>query len=179
MRCELIGLLQLIFNKLLIKYDISIVDRGRNLYITIPQVYLRIFLAYLRYGSLCFGTELRDITVISQNNNNKLIYIFYMPKWGVRLFLIVNSKCYKFIATASEFFNGAEWPERECSEMFGVQFVEKIDNRKLMLDYNFEGYPLLKKFPVSGYEELEYDVFLHSISYVSVQIRDNYTKWYF
>ena len=54
-------------------------------------------------------------------------------------------------------FSGLTWGEREISEMLGINYKNKLDARRLMLDYAFEGHPLRKNFPTAGFEELEYN----------------------
>lgn len=56
--------------------------------------------------------------------------------------------------------------------MFGLHFKDKIDTRKLMLDYTFEGFPLTKPFPAIGYEEIEYDIFGEWMIYYPLRIRE-------
>jgi NADH:ubiquinone oxidoreductase subunit C len=55
------------------------------------------------------------------------------------------------------YFPGFSWGEREASELLGINFKNKPDARRLMLDYSFEGHPLRKSFPCFGFEELSYN----------------------
>ena len=54
-------------------------------------------------------------------------------------------------------YEGANWFEREVYDMFGVFFVDHPDLRRIMTDYGFDGHPLRKDFPLTGYTELRYD----------------------
>lgn len=59
------------------------------------------------------------------------------------------------------------------AELLGLSFEGKIDARRLMLDYTFEGHPLLKQFPVTGYEELEYSAILQQLLFTIAKQRDD------
>jgi NADH:ubiquinone oxidoreductase subunit C len=55
-------------------------------------------------------------------------------------------------------FPSAGWAERESWDMFGIFFTDNFDLRRILTDYGFEGYPLRKDFPLSGYVEVRYDL---------------------
>ncbi|KAI8057164.1 NADH-ubiquinone oxidoreductase 30.4 kDa subunit-like protein [Syncephalis plumigaleata] len=61
------------------------------------------------------------------------------------------------IPSAVPLFNGANWFERETWDMYGIYYEGHPDLRRILTDYGFEGYPLRKDFPLSGYTELRYD----------------------
>ena len=61
------------------------------------------------------------------------------------------------VPSITPLFDGANWYEREVYDLFGVFFVGHPDLRRIMTDYGFEGHPLRKDFPLTGYTELRYD----------------------
>jgi NADH dehydrogenase (ubiquinone) Fe-S protein 3 len=61
------------------------------------------------------------------------------------------------VPSITPLYDGANWYEREVYDMFGVFFVNHPDLRRIMTDYGFEGHPLRKDFPLTGYTEIRYD----------------------
>lgn len=176
MRTDLIGLLSLIYKNVYFKFDYILEEKERRVYILSSKDYVRSLVSCLRYGSNFFGTRFHDLTAISflskqKNTRNVVLYVFYLPRWNIKLFIVVN--VFQQLSTISDFFSGASWPERECYEMFGIGFTSKIDSRHLLLDYVFEGHPLVKIFDVVGYEEIEYNIFENWIVYTVVKLRDD------
>lgn len=176
MRNDVIGLITMFYKERFFKMDI----RKNIIYLLIDKYCVRSFLSILRYSSIFYGTTFHDISGVSINNSVYLdksivIYMFYLPKWNIKINIFVNAT--PQVALASEFFSGAAWAERECSEMLGINFMSKIDSRKLLLDYICEGNPLLKKYNTSGYEEIEYNIFNNWITYNAIKMRDEVSVW--
>lgn len=61
------------------------------------------------------------------------------------------------VPSITSLYDGANWYEREVYDLFGVFFVGHPDLRRIMTDYGFDGHPLRKDFPLTGYTELRYD----------------------
>ena len=64
----------------------------------------------------------------------------------------------------------ASWWERECYDLFGVLFSGQPDLRRILTDYGFEGHPLRKDFPLTGYVEVRYDVDRRQVVYEPVKL---------
>ena len=64
----------------------------------------------------------------------------------------------------------ADWYERECYDLFGIQFLNHPDLRRIMTDYNFEGHPLRKDFPLTGHTEVRYDDLEKKVIYEPVKL---------
>jgi NADH:ubiquinone oxidoreductase subunit C len=66
-------------------------------------------------------------------------------------------------------YSNIGWLERELVEFFGVSISDKLDTRNLLLDYHFFWNPLLKTFPVEGYQEIYYNFTSHTLDYISAE----------
>lgn len=71
-------------------------------------------------------------------------------------------------------FNSARWFERETWDLFGIYFASHPDLRRILTDYGFEGHPLRKDFPLTGYVELRYDEELRRVVYEPVKLQQDF-----
>jgi NADH-quinone oxidoreductase subunit C len=76
------------------------------------------------------------------------------------------------VPTVTGVFECAEWYEREAFDMYGVAFDNHPDLRRLLTDYGFQGYPLRKDFPMTGYVEVRYDDEQKRVVYEPVKITE-------
>ena len=113
-----------------------------------------------------------------------LIYSFLSLKFNKRLFIFTNlSEDSLDIDTITPIFESADWYERECYDLFGINFKNHPNLQRLMNDYNFQGHPLRKDFPLTGYEEVRYDENLKKVVYEPVTLKqefrdfDNESPW--
>lgn len=111
-------------------------------------------LFYMTFLIEMFGVD--GISKIKNNNFLTYIYIYYMYFFNIKFFFSFSAYYSQKISSISSFFQNAQWPEREISEMNGTFFFNKLDNRKLLLDYSFVGHPLLKIYPTIGFIEIIY-----------------------
>ena len=113
-----------------------------------------------------------------------LIYTFLSLKFNKRLFIFTNiSEEDLNIDSITQIFECADWYERECYDLFGIKFKTHPNLQRLMNDYNFQGHPLRKDFPLTGYEEVRYDENLKKVVYEPVSLKqefrdfDNESPW--
>ena len=113
-----------------------------------------------------------------------LIYSFLSLKFNKRLFIFTNlAEGDLDVDTITPIFESADWYERECYDLFGINFKNHPNLQRLMNDYNFQGHPLRKDFPLTGYEEVRYDENLKKVVYEPVTLKqefrdfDNESPW--
>ena len=113
-----------------------------------------------------------------------LIYTFLSLKFNKRLFVFTNiSEDYLNSDSITQIFECADWYERECYDLFCIKFKNHPNLQRLMNDYNFQGHPLRKDFPLTGYEEVRYDENLKKVVYEPVSLKqefrdfDNESPW--
>ena len=83
------------------------------------------------------------------------------------------------IKSVCKLFPCAEWYEREAFDLFGINFIGNKDLRRLLTDYGFEGHPLRKDFPLTGYVEVRYDDDKKRIIYEPVELKQEFRSFDF
>ena len=103
------------------------------------------------------------------------------------LSVTLNQRCRVIVATdetapvpsVHELWSSATWWERECYDLFGVLFSNQPDLRRILTDYGFEGHPLRKDFPLTGYVEVRYDVDRRQVVYEPVKLTQDFRSFDF
>ncbi len=83
------------------------------------------------------------------------------------------------VPSVIEVFPSANWFEREAFDMYGIRFSNHPDLRRLLTDYGFQGYPLRKDFPLSGYVEVRYDDEAKRVVYEPVKLTQEFRQFDF
>ena len=114
---------------------------------------------YLKTNDKCRFKQLIDITAVDypeKYNRFKIVYLFLSHENNLRILLNINIEEKTSVPSISKIFPSANWMEREVFDMYGISFKDHPDLRKILTDYGFEGYPLRKDFPLTGYTEVRY-----------------------
>ena len=83
------------------------------------------------------------------------------------------------VPTVSKIFSSAGWFEREAFDMYGIVFKNHPDLRRILTDYDFEGHPLRKDFPLTGYKEVRYDENRKKVIYEDVKLTQEFRSFDF
>ena len=132
-------------------------------------------------GSELFSfDQLIDITVIDYPSREKrfeMVYIFLSMKKNKRIVLKTSINENESIDSIIQIFKASDWYERECYDLFGIKFNNHPDLRRIMTDYNFEGHPLRKDFPLTGHNEVRYSEDDKKVIYEPVKLEQNYRNF--
>jgi len=109
----------------------------------------------------------------------KLIYLLLSHENNLRLKVQINFELAKKIPTLTKIFPSANWMEREVFDMYGIEFIDHPDLRRILTDYNFEGFPLRKDFPLTGFNEVRYSEKEKKVIYEPVKLEQNYRNFDF
>ena len=103
--------------------------------------------------------QLIDITVVDypeETQRFKVVYLFLSHEFNQRIILTYRINKNEVISSLTSIFPSANWMEREVFDMYGVNFKDHPDLRRILTDYGFEGHPLRKDFPLTGHSEVRY-----------------------
>jgi NADH dehydrogenase (ubiquinone) Fe-S protein 3 len=105
-------------------------------------------------------TQVSDITAVdfpTRDQRFEIVYNLLSVRHNARIRVKTYADEASPVPSITSIFDGANWYEREVYDMFGVFFAGHPDLRRIMTDYGFEGHPLRKDFPLTGYTEIRYD----------------------
>lgn len=130
---------------------------------------------YLNYNTdLLFFPVVRDYKL----SRFSLVYMFRSLKFNYLFLLNLYLVKYLFFYSINYIFKGSCWSERECFDMFGFFFYANFDLRRILTDYGFKGYPLLKDFPLLGFSEVSYNYELEAVVYDFTSLNQNYRNFF-
>ncbi len=139
-------------------------------------------LKFLRDDQNCQFKQLMDVTAVDQPDQEERLTIVYnllSPKLNQRISVKISVDEKAPIASATGLFSSANWFERETWDMFGVLFTGHPDLRRILTDYGFEGHPLRKDFPLTGYVEVRYDDEQKRVVYEPVDLKQEFRSFDF
>jgi NADH-quinone oxidoreductase subunit C len=126
--------------------------------------------------------QLIDIAGVDYPEEEKrfnLIYLLLSHEMNKRIKISINFEIGKKIPTMTKVYPSANWMEREVFDMYGVEFIDHPDLRRILTDYNFNGHPLRKDFPLTGFNEVRYSEKEKKVIYEPVKLEQNYRDFDF
>ncbi|CAN5345503.1 NADH-quinone oxidoreductase subunit C [soil metagenome] len=123
-----------------------------------------------------------DVTAVDypgRENRFDVIYHFLSPVLNTRLRLRGEANETTQVPSIITVFPGADWFERETYDLYGVIFTGHPDMRRLLTDYGFDGHPLRKDFPLTGFVEVRYDDAEKRVVYEPVRLNQEFRKFDF
>lgn len=108
-----------------------------------------------------------------------VVYHLLSPRSGQRIRVKVQTDDVTPVPSAVGIYSAANWYERESYDMYGILFSDHPDLRRLLTDYGFQGYPLRKDFPTTGYVEVRYDDQQKRVIYEPVKLVQEFRSFDF
>ena len=154
--------------------------RHDQLYITIDNEDLIDVTLHIKNNENTKFRQLIDITVVDYPENTqrfKVVYLFLSHEFNQRIILsyLINEN--EVISSLTPIYPAANWMEREVFDMYGVKFKDHPDLRRILTDYDFEGYPLRKDFPLTGHTEVRYSEDQKKVIKEPVKLEQNYRNF--
>ena len=151
-----------------------------QIYIEIDKVNLIDVVLFLKTNNETKFKQLIDITVVDypeENQRFKIVYLFLSHELNQRVILsyLINEN--EMISSITSIFPSANWMEREVFDMYGVNFKDHPDLRRILTDYGFEGHPLRKDFPLTGHSEVRYSEEQKKVISEPVKLEQNYRNF--
>ena len=139
-------------------------------------------LKFLRDDGSCLFEVLIDICGVdwpARESRFDVVYHLLSPRLNQRVRVKLGTDETTPVASAVDVFSAANWFEREAYDMYGILFSGHPDLRRILTDYGFQGHPLRKDFPLTGYVEVRYDDELKRVVYEPVELTQEFRSFDF
>ena len=159
---------------------IEISDDFNQLQISISTNQILDVVDFIKNDEACEFRQITDIAGVDFPDRQKrfeVIYHFLSFKHNSRLRIKIIIGEDESIPSITTIFPAANWFEREAFDMYGIQFKDHPDLRRILTDYGFEGYPLRKDFPLSGNVEIRYDEIDKKIIHEPVNLQQDFRSF--
>jgi NADH-quinone oxidoreductase subunit C len=175
---ELLATLEPVLGEVLVDKAIA----HGELTITVAGAALARVLTYLRDEPALMFKELVDLCGVDYPERERrfdVVYHLLSMHHNARIRVKVETDENTPVPSVVGVFPTANWFEREAWDMYGILFSDHPDLRRLLTDYGFEGHPLRKDFPLTGYVEMRYDEEQKRVVYEPVKLRQDFRSWDF
>lgn len=144
-----------------------------ELMMTIERSSISRALSYLRDSETLQFSQLMDVCgvdYLGRTPRFDVVYNLLSLVYNKRIRLKVEVEEGMPVPSACEVYSSANWWEREVFDLYGIPFEDHPDLRRILTDYGFEGYPMRKDFPLTGYVEVRYDQEKKKVVYEPVNL---------
>ncbi len=131
-----------------------------QLFIDVDVENIMSVILFLKTNDKCKFRQLIDITAVDypgKEKRFKIVYLLLSHENNLRMIINVHIDEKIVVPSITKIFPSANWMEREVFDMYGISYKDHPDLRRILTDYGFEGHPLRKDFPLSGYTEVRYN----------------------
>ncbi len=135
---------------------------------------------FLKTHSSTKFKQLIDITAVDypeRDKRFKMVYLLLSHEKNSRIKIEFDIKEGEILSSLTSIFPSANWMEREVFDMYGVEFKDHPDLRRILTDYGFKGHPLRKDFPLTGHNEVRYSEEDKRVIYEPVKLEQNYRNF--
>ncbi len=135
---------------------------------------------FLKTHSSTKFKQLIDITAVDypeRDKRFKMVYLLLSHEKNSRIKIEFDKKEGEILSSLTSIFPSANWMEREVFDMYGVEFKDHPDLRRILTDYGFKGHPLRKDFPLTGHNEVRYSEEDKKVIYEPVKLEQNYRNF--
>lgn len=149
---------------------------------TVRREGLRRFITFLLNDANCDFRQLIDICGVDypeRDERFEVVYQLLSLKHNFRMRVKVRTDEKTPVDSVTEIYSTANWFEREVWDMYGIYFNDHPDLRRILTDYGFEGHPLRKDFPLTGFVEMRYDSEQKRVVYEPVKLAQDYRNFDF
>lgn len=159
-----------------------VINNNEDITIFTSPKNLQALVFFLKKNTACQFNQLIDITAVDypqRKNRFEIIYMLLSIPYNCRIRIKVQIAHNEFVPTITKIFPSGYWLEREVWDLFGIYFQGNSELRRILNDYGFEGFPLRKDFPTSGFLELRYDNSLGRIVYTVIEPTQKFKQFSF
>ena len=135
---------------------------------------------FLKSNEKCKFRQLIDIAGVDYPDSEKrfqLVYLLLSHENNIRIKVSTQFQLDQTINSITKIFPSANWMEREVFDMYGLNFKNHPDLRRILTDYGFKGHPLRKDFPLTGHNEVRYSEEEKKVIYEPVKLEQNYRNF--
>ena len=148
--------------------------------ITIDKNDLIEVLLFLKTNTVTIFKQLIEVTAVDypeKEQRFRMVYFLLSHENNSRIVIDYYIKENKIVPSITNIFPSANWMEREVFDMYGINFKDHPDLRRILTDYSFEGHPLRKDFPLTGHNEVRYSEDKKKVIYEKVKLEQNYRNF--